>query len=216
MRVSPLETSASVRATTAPSSSQCRRLSFASQAANTASPHGSRRMVRAINPPPSRSVTFRVLPPPVPVPHRRAPLTAPPAGTERGGLGEQRMAVMSSSYWGVMCAGRILWAVLSRFVTSTWPMLFFDIIVCLISTAFLLGCNAAPPAAFEPMLWISATGLGLGVASGLPCVYSLPPEAQVRKRKPPLPLERPKSGHAHPGTLRRSADLGGCCARRCR
>lgn len=35
------------------------------------------------------------------------------------------------------------------------------------------------PALFEPILWLATVLLGAGVASGLPCVYSLPPEAQV-------------------------------------
>lgn len=32
---------------------------------------------------------------------------------------------------------------------------------------------------FEPLLWLASVMLGLGVSSGLPCVFSLPPEAQV-------------------------------------
>ena len=143
-----------------------------------------------------------------------------PYGVEQGGLSEQRMAFMSSTYWGVMCAGRILWAAISGIVSSTcaipaqafscsrasriessprsarpirakrphgalgrsWPMLFFDVISCLASALLLLLCRVvgASSRLFEPILWTSAMGLGLGVASGLPCVYSLPPEAQVR------------------------------------
>ena len=91
------------------------------------------------------------------------------------------MAVMSSTYWGVMCAGRMLWTVLSGVVTSTWPMLFFDVGACFVASLLLLLCRAVGAASrlFEPILWLAAMGLGLGVASGLPCVYSLPPEAQV-------------------------------------
>lgn len=37
--------------------------------------------------------------------------------------------MMSSVYWGVMCAGRVVWAAISGVITSTWPMLFFDVIV---------------------------------------------------------------------------------------
>ena len=32
---------------------------------------------------------------------------------------------------------------------------------------------------FEPLLWLASVIMGLGVASGLPCVYSLPPEVSV-------------------------------------
>ena len=35
------------------------------------------------------------------------------------------------------------------------------------------------PWLFEPLLWVSTVLLGAGVASGVPCVYALPPEAQV-------------------------------------
>ena len=46
-----------------------------------------------------------------------------PFGIEQGGLSEQRMALMSSTYWGVMCAGRVLWAGLSGVVSSTCVIL---------------------------------------------------------------------------------------------
>ena len=42
-----------------------------------------------------------------------------PYGVEQGGLSEQRMAFMSSTYWGVMCAGRVVWAAVSGIVSST-------------------------------------------------------------------------------------------------
>ena len=104
-----------------------------------------------------------------------------PYGIELGGLSEQRMAFMSSTYWGVMCAGRLLWTGLSGVVSSTWPMLFFDLISCFLSSSLLIAFRLAGASStlFEPLLWMSSMGLGLGVASGLPCVYSLPPEAQV-------------------------------------
>ena len=47
-----------------------------------------------------------------------------PLGVESGGLTEQRMALITSFYWAVMCAGRLLWAAMSGCVSSTWPMLF--------------------------------------------------------------------------------------------
>lgn len=45
---------------------------------------------------------------------------------------------MSSTYWGVMCGGRILWTVLSGLVSSTWPMLFFDLGASLLASLLLL------------------------------------------------------------------------------
>ena len=96
-------------------------------------------------------------------------------------LSEERMAFMSSVYWGVMCAGRVGWAIISGMITSTWPMLFFDVIMCLLGATMILLCGVVDSRGqmFEPILWVSAVGVGLGVASALPCVYSLPPEAQV-------------------------------------
>ena len=35
------------------------------------------------------------------------------------------------------------------------------------------------PHLFEPLLWLGSVLLGAGVSSGVPCVYSLPMEAQV-------------------------------------
>ena len=69
-------------------------------------------------------------------------------------------------------------------------MLFFDVVACLSSSLLLLLCRVvgATSTLFEPILWTASMGLGLGVASGLPCVYSLPPEAQARA--PPRPLAR--------------------------
>lgn len=74
---------------------------------------------------------------------------------------------------------RLLWAVVSRYASSTWPMLFLDIVLCLGSSAVLVAGRFLGAGAFEPTLWIAAVGLGLGVSSGLPCVYSLPAEARV-------------------------------------
>ena len=101
-----------------------------------------------------------------------------PFGIEEGGLLESRMAMMSAAYWGVMCAGRILWAGLSGYVTSTWPMLFLDVTLCALACFVLMLCTPGQ-AYFEQLLWLASVMLGLGVASGLPCVYSLPPEVQV-------------------------------------
>ena len=47
-------------------------------------------------------------------------------------------------------------------------MLFFDIIACLASALLLMLCRTigASSRLFEPILWTSAMGIGLGVASG--------------------------------------------------
>ncbi len=113
----------------------------------------------------------------------------PAFGLEVGSLSAQRMAVMASTYWGVMCAGRVAWTALSGLVSSTWPMVFLDIGAALIASVMLVFCTVIGssssgvlhiPWLFEPLLWGSTWLLGAGVASGVPCIYSLPPEAQVQ------------------------------------
>lgn len=103
----------------------------------------------------------------------------PAFGVESGGLSEQRMALMTSVYWGVMCAGRLLWAMLSGRVSSTWPMIFFDAGTCLLASLLLVSAQVLR-LAFEPLLWLSSMAMGLGVSSAVPCVYSLVPEAHVK------------------------------------
>lgn len=102
-----------------------------------------------------------------------------PLGVESGGLTEQRMALITSFYWAVMCAGRLLWAAMSGCVSSTWPMLFFDVGTCLFAALLLVGAQLMR-FAFEPLLWLSSMAMGLGVSSAVPCVYSLVPEAHVK------------------------------------
>ena len=63
----------------------------------------------------------------------------PAFGIEVGKLSPQRMAVMTSTYWGVMCAGRLVWTALSSLVSSTWPMLFFDIGASLVASLMLVA-----------------------------------------------------------------------------
>ena len=126
--------------------------------------------------------------------------------------------MMSSVYWGVMCAGRVVWAAISGVITSTWPMLFFDVIV-------------GPPSARtqpEDHLY-SLTGGGLPTGSPQPALghalliatpqppsppsarLSAPPSPQppsppsARLSAPPSPLlSSPPSLHPAP-TRRRSA-----------
>jgi len=112
----------------------------------------------------------------------------PAYGVEVGGLSVGRMALVASTYWGTMCAGRVAWTLLSGCVTSTWPMIFFDVGAALVASLSLcictvIGSPSSPfhtPWLFEPLLWASTILLGAGVASGVPCIYSLPPEAQVQ------------------------------------
>ena len=68
----------------------------------------------------------------------------PALGTEVGGLSAQRMAVIASTYWGVMCAGRLAWTALSGLVSSTWPMIFFDLCASLIASLLLVMCALWP------------------------------------------------------------------------
>ena len=43
-----------------------------------------------------------------------------------GGVPVQTSAVISSAFWGGICAGRLLWAALSHTVSSGWPVLAAD------------------------------------------------------------------------------------------
>ena len=99
-----------------------------------------------------------------------------PFGAAKAGLGEERMALMSSSFWATMCAGRLLWAVLSGVVRSGRGMLLFSVCVGLVGAVCVLWCSVAPS---EGLMWAGALGLGLGVSSAFPCAITLPPEAGV-------------------------------------
>ena len=83
---------------------------------------------------------------------------------------------MSSSFWATMCAGRLLWAVLSGVVRSGRGMLLFSVCVGLGAAVCILWCSFAPS---EALMWAGALGLGLGVSSAFPCAITLPPEAGV-------------------------------------
>ena len=99
-----------------------------------------------------------------------------PFGAAKAGLGEERMALMSSSFWATMCAGRLLWAVLSGVVRSGRGMLLFSVCVGLVGAVCVLWCSVTPS---EGLMWAGALGLGLGVSSAFPCAITLPPEAGV-------------------------------------
>ena len=69
-----------------------------------------------------------------------------------------------------MCAGRILWAGLSGWVSSTWPMLFFDLALCAATTFILMLSHRSEEliggGSFEPLLWLASVMLGLGSRPG--------------------------------------------------
>jgi hypothetical protein len=101
----------------------------------------------------------------------------PAFGIKQRGLGEETMAIMSSNFWTAMSIGRIGWAFLSGAVTSAWPAVFANTICCILSgVAMVVPSNA--------MLWSSAMGIGLGVASSFPAVRRA---ATLRRALPPSP-----------------------------
>eukprot|EP00316_Scyphosphaera_apsteinii_P011899 CAMPEP_0119339256 /NCGR_PEP_ID=MMETSP1333-20130426/97897_1 /TAXON_ID=418940 /ORGANISM="Scyphosphaera apsteinii, Strain RCC1455" /LENGTH=440 /DNA_ID=CAMNT_0007350749 /DNA_START=226 /DNA_END=1548 /DNA_ORIENTATION=+ len=90
------------------------------------------------------------------------------------------MALMSSTFWGAICTGRLAWAALSDRVTSGWRVLILDASVMLISAFFFILFAANTDSGGQTwQLWVGAIGLGLGFASSLPCAITLPSEAHV-------------------------------------
>mmetsp|Transcript_34590 Transcript_34590/g.111109 ORF Transcript_34590/g.111109 Transcript_34590/m.111109 type:complete len:200 (+) Transcript_34590:1237-1836(+) len=82
------------------------------------------------------------------------------------------MAVMTSSYWTSMSAGRVVWAVASSFIKSAWPVLLLNIALCSIGS--VLFCSTS-----EGALLAAALSLGVGVSSIFPALVSLPGELRV-------------------------------------
>jgi len=97
----------------------------------------------------------------------------PAFGIKHRGLGEETMAIMASNFWTAMSLGRLAWACLSGAVTSAWPSLFMNTLCCIAS-----GLVLAVPS--NALLWSSAMGIGLGVASSFPASVTLPPELGVQ------------------------------------
>jgi len=97
----------------------------------------------------------------------------PAFGINKRGLGEETMAIMTSNFWTAMSLGRLAWACLSGVVTSAWPSLYMNTICCILSGALM----AIPSPA---LLWSSAMGIGLGVASSFPASATLPPELGIQ------------------------------------
>ena len=93
-------------------------------------------------------------------------------GIQQRSLGEETMAIMTSNFWTAMSLGRIAWACFSGFVTSAWPALFLNTVCCVLSA----GAMAIPSHA---LLWSSAMGIGLGVASSYPAAVTVPAEMGI-------------------------------------
>ena len=93
-------------------------------------------------------------------------------GIQQRHLGEETMAIMTSNFWTAMSMGRIAWALLSGFITSAWPCLFANTLCCIVSALAM----AVPS---QTLLWSSAVGIGLGVASSFPAAVTLPSEMGI-------------------------------------
>ena len=100
-------------------------------------------------------------------------------GAHVGGLGAPTMAVMSSAYWGAICAGRVGWAVLSTVISSGWPVLTTDSSLMLLAALFFIRFASPVGQSSAPTLWTGTLLLALGFASSLPCALTLPTEARV-------------------------------------
>lgn len=82
------------------------------------------------------------------------------------------MAIMTSNFWTAMSIGRIGWACFSGVVTSAWPALFANTLCCVISALAMFVPSHA-------LLWSSAMGVGLGVASSFPAAVTVPAEMGI-------------------------------------
>ena len=93
-------------------------------------------------------------------------------GIQQRHLGEETMAIMTSNFWTAMSLGRVAWACFAGVITSAWPALFANTLCCIVSAL----CMFIPSHA---LLWSSAMGLGLGVASSFPAAVTLPAEMGI-------------------------------------
>ena len=82
------------------------------------------------------------------------------------------MAIMTSNFWTAMSMGRVAWACFAGYVTSAWPALFANTLCCIVSALAMSVPSHA-------LLWSSAMGLGLGVASSFPAAVTLPAEMSI-------------------------------------
>ena len=93
-------------------------------------------------------------------------------GIQQRHLGEETMAIMTSNFWTAMSMGRVAWACFAGYVTSAWPALFANTLCCIVSALAMSVPSHA-------LLWSSAMGLGLGVASSFPAAVTLPAEMSI-------------------------------------
>ena len=113
----------------------------------------------------------------------------PTFGHRVGNIDLSEMAFMSAGYWAMICAGRVLWALVSGALTSGFPALAFDGLLMLVAATLIADfarartngptstAGAWPPG--SSLLWVGTLGLGLGCSSSLPCAITLPSEARV-------------------------------------
>jgi len=96
----------------------------------------------------------------------------PPYGTKACGLSEESMAIMTSNFWTTMSLGRVAWASLSGLITSAWPALFANTILCVASSALFFSTD-------QGLVWAGALGIGAGISFSFPAAITLPPEIGI-------------------------------------
>ena len=99
----------------------------------------------------------------------------PTFGIRLGRVQPATMALMASSYWATICAGRLGWAALAALVPSGWPVLGLDGLTMLVAGVLYIAYAAGVRA--TALLWAATVLLALGFASSLPCAMTLPAEA---------------------------------------
>jgi len=99
-------------------------------------------------------------------------------GARVGSVDESTMAAISAAYWGAIALGRVCWSALASRQQTAWPVLLFDLLLMLASSA-LFVVYAAGGGRATWMLWVGSVGMGLGIASAFPSAMVLPEEAQV-------------------------------------
>lgn len=102
----------------------------------------------------------------------------PRFGEKVGGVPVKTSAVISSAYWGGICAGRLAWAALSHAVSSGWGVLAVDGALMLLSSLCFVAF-AELTSHQEWQLWAGALIMAAGFASSLPCAITMPSEAGV-------------------------------------
>ena len=106
----------------------------------------------------------------------------PTYGHRVGNIDPAEMAFMSTGYWAMIAAGRIIWAAISGAISSGFPALAFDGVLMLIAAALVADFDAAratTPLPGSSLLWGGTLALGFGCSSSLPCAITLPSEAHV-------------------------------------